>query len=389
MKLKYLLLAIAGLSMFTSCETDEPSLIVAQYQKPTTFVLNTPQFANGVYDLQNAGALNLTFSQPDYGYSAVCKYTIELSKTEDFATPVAMSTTYSVCDIDIDANDFAMSVCTTYGWESQADIDAALAEAGGTVPVYVRVKSQLSNTQVKDSEITSNSVKLNVIPYFALPAVELPTTMYMIGNFCGWEWSNAAEMVPVHSNPDKFWCIRYVAEGEGLKFNTKAEWGGDFGYEGTTLVSNVEGLEFAADNDKNITVNKSGWYIFGVSVALSGRDLLYTVTVFPANVYVYGACTGLGDNGWSDMPEWTFVAPETADGDFVSPALAATGELRLCIHPLDLEGNPWAGDWWHTEFIFFDGKIAYRGTGGDQERVTANQGLKVYLNFVTGKASVK
>lgn len=118
MKLKYLLLAIAGLSMFTSCETDEPSLIVAQYQKPTTFVLNTPQFANGVYDLQNAGALNLTFSQPDYGYSAVCKYTIELSKTEDFATPVAMSTTYSVCDIDIDANDFAMSVCTTYGWES-------------------------------------------------------------------------------------------------------------------------------------------------------------------------------------------------------------------------------------------------------------------------------
>ena len=202
--------------MFTSCETDEPSLIVAQYQKPTTFVLNTPQFANGVYDLQNAGALNLTFSQPDYGYSAVCKYTIELSKTEDFATPVAMSTTYSVCDIDIDANDFAMSVCTTYGWESQADIDAALAEAGGTVPVYVRVKSQLSNTQVKDSEITSNSVKLNVIPYFALPAVELPTTMYMIGNFCGWEWLNAAEMVPVHSTPDKFWCIRYVAEGEGF-----------------------------------------------------------------------------------------------------------------------------------------------------------------------------
>ena len=155
------------------------------------------------------------------------------------------------------------------------------------------------------------------------------------------------------------------------------------------MVSNVEGLEFAADNDKNITVNKSGWYIFGVSVALSGRDLLYTVTVFPANVYVYGACTGLGDNGWSDMPEWTFVAPEAAEGDFVSPALAATGELRLCIHPLDLEGNPWAGDWWHTEFIFLDGKITYRGTGGDQERVTANQGLKVYLNFVTGKASVK
>lgn len=389
MKLKYLLLAIAGLSMFTSCETDEPSLIVAQYQKPTTFVLNTPQFANGVYDLQNAGALNLTFSQPDYGYSAVCKYTVELSQTEDFATPVAMSTPFSVCDIDIDANDFAMSVCSAYGWESQADIDAALAAAGGTVPVYVRIKSQLNNSQVKDSEITSNSIKLNVIPYFALPAVELPTTMYMIGNFCGWEWSNAAEMVPVNSNPDKFWCIRYVGEGEGFKFNSKAEWGGDFGYEGTTLVSNVEGVEFAADGDKNITVNKAGWYIFGVSVALSGRDLLYTVTVFPANVYVYGTCTGLGDNGWTDMPEWMFTAPETADGDFVSPVLATTGELRLCVHPLDLDGNAWAGDWWHTEFIFFDGKIAYRGTGGDQERVTANQGLKVYLNFVTGKASVK
>jgi hypothetical protein len=43
-------------------------------------------------------------------------------------------------------------------------------------------------------------------------------------------------------------------------------------------------------------------------------------------------------------------------------------------------------DWWKTEFIVLaDGLISYRGTGGDQERISVNAGKKAYLNFMTGK----
>lgn len=61
----------------------------------------------------------------------------------------------------------------------------------------------------------------------------------------------------------------------------------------------------------------------------------------------------------------------------------------MCIHPLNADESQWAGDWWHTEFIFFDKKIAYRGAGGDQARIGNGAGQKVHLNFATGKAELK
>ncbi len=77
-----------------------------------------------------------------------------------------------------------------------------------------------------------------------------------------------------------------------------------------------------------------------------------------------------------------FTVPADGSGDFVSPAFAADAELRMCIR---LDGI----EWWKTEFIFFDGKIAYRAAGNDQERVNVSAGQKAYLNFLTGNASAK
>ena len=46
-------------------------------------------------------------------------------------------------------------------------------------------------------------------------------------------------------------------------------------------------------------------------------------------------------------------------------------------------------DWWHSEFMVLNGEIAYRGKGGDQDRVAGKVGQKLYLNFATGKGSIK
>ena len=396
MKMKYLLMAFASVTLFSSCISDEPSEVIAEYKTPTEFVLNKPQFANGVYDLANAGTVNFTFSQPDYGYSAVCDYTVEVAMNDKFENSALVSETYHVCDIQVDANSLAMAICTAAGWSDQASIDAALAETtSGTVPVYVRINSKISNALVTGSEITSNAITINAIPYFALPPVEMPEKMYMIGEFCNWDWANSAEMVPVHSNPGKFWCVRYVdggtGDGKGFKFNSAQSWNGtDFGFAATTCVTTVAGLEFA-DNGGNISISKSGWYIFGIDIELVGRDFKYTLNVFPANIYIYGAANG---GNWGDDPAWLFEVPTTPDGEFVSPALLETAGtddscLRMCIHPLNADESPWAGDWWHTEFIVLGKKIAYRGAGGDQARIGNGADQKVHLNFATGVGEIK
>ncbi|MEG2332836.1 MAG: DUF5115 domain-containing protein, partial [Bacteroides sp.] len=77
-----------------------------------------------------------------------------------------------------------------------------------------------------------------------------------------------------------------------------------------------------------------------------------------------------------------FTTPTTADGEFVSPALTASGELRLCVVLPKHE-------WWHTEFIFFGGQIEYRANGDDQDRVQAEAGKKVYLDFSKGAGRVE
>lgn len=187
---------------------------------------------------------------------------------------------------------------------------------------------------------------------------------------------------------NKYWYVNYVAGGAGNGFSFNDEdTGADFGYAGTTFVSNVDGVAFAADGS-NITVSKGGWYLFGVEKTVdAGGNASYTVNLFPAQIYVYGNCNG---GTWGDDPAWLFTVPDDAESDFVSPELAGDGELRLCVHPLNADGSQWIGDWWRSEFIFYNGKISYRGTGDDQyPRVNATAGSKVYLNFTNGTAALR
>ena len=99
------------------------------------------------------------------------------------------------------------------------------------------------------------------------------------------------------------------------------------------------------------------------------------------NVYLMGDTSY---DGWNAqlVEQDLFIIPTEADGSFVSPAFAKDGEVRICVHP-----EAAAADWWRTEFIILNGKIEYRGNGGDQDRVQGKTGQKAYLNFSdnTGK----
>ena len=204
---------------------------------------------------------------------------------------------------------------------------------------------------------------------------ETPTTMYMIGqDFGGWDWGNAgvAELVPVWGKEGAFWCTRYFTTN-GFKFCALKEWNGDF-----TGLGNDSGYTVA---EGNCFVPEAGMYTVYINL------LDKVLEIKPAEVY------GLGDavftGGW-DFD--TAQKCEIEDGKAVIVTKGA-GELRLASKVMPttkVEGCVDFGwyDWWKTEFIFFDGKIAYRGGGNDQERVQIEAGKKIIIDFNAGTVEV-
>ena len=206
-------------------------------------------------------------------------------------------------------------------------------------------------------------------------AISAPTTMFMIGDqFGGWDWASdgVAELVPVWGTTGCFWATRYFQAGKGFKFCGEKAWNGDFG-------------KFADDGSiigDNNTVETDGFYT--VYVDYVGKS----VVIAPAEVYGIGA-SWIGGNGWD------YNAPDAvlfeAEGNKLSAVVTNANEaVRIASKVVPVKagtegitGNGWF-DWWKTEFIFFDGKIAYRGLGGDQEAVKLEANTKVILDLNAG-----
>ena len=194
-------------------------------------------------------------------------------------------------------------------------------------------------------------------------APDLPETMYIIGEGVGgWDWAtNAVDMIPVTEKAGWFWAIRYIEAGKGFKFCPVKAWNGDFYSLGDDTGYTV--------SDNNCFVAENGLYMIAINY-VDGK-----IVVEPAKVFGIGNCFG----GWDSTP-----LTVGNDGKVVSPAFSADGELRL--HTSSTAFNT---DWWRMEFIVLDGKIAYRGAGGDQERVPCTAGQKVTLDFNAGTGTIE
>ena len=217
------------------------------------------------------------------------------------------------------------------------------------------------------------------------PAVTLPETLFIIGTINEWNWDKAFELIPVNGNGEggisRFWKMQYFKEGDQVKFNyTREQNGKEYGFD--TVADTSKEFAGISDEGGNINIGKAGWYLVlaTVSINADGSALVNKVEFLAPNVYLVGDAA----NGeWSTPNNALFTIPTTEDGEFVSPAVAKDADLRIAIA---VEG----ADWWKTEFIARDGKIEYRGTGGDQEpRVPIKAGQKVYLNFGDNTGSIK
>lgn len=386
-KLTILMLLLAGLLLWTGCGDDRDGNPVLQ--EPTEFNLNTPAQANEVYDLKNLSSFKLTCTQPDYGYVAATTYRLQLSLEETFkeadeaagttANYATLSTAYIKPELDVDAMEFAMALLDL--WKASNE-DAELPET--PLRVYIRLSAALSNNGM--GQIYSNSIELpNVLGYNVEPPVSLPEQMFLVGDFAaGNGWGKWVEMVPVTDTPGKFWSVQYFGGNNAMKFNANPLWDGNQVAYSEGLVpdasqtyAGVSGVDDGSGG-QNIGVKNAGWYIVVVTTALEGKDLNYTLEFLAPDIFLTGDPSG----GWDTFDDARkFTVPE-GEGEFVSPAFVAGGELRLCIK---LPST----DWWRTEFIILNNKIEYRKNGGDQERVNVSAGQKAYLNFLDGTGRVK
>ena len=258
--------------------------------------------------------------------------------------------------------DYSWADENTYGVESGATVQA------GTPITLVQPGSDISLPDAGDYKVSFNPETKEV----TIVAVAFPEQLYMIGTeFGNWDWNSddVVEMTPVLHNPDwgaeaegQFWTVRYISAGQGFKFNSKREWGGDF----WGLTTN-EGF---TEDGGNCVVSESGFYMVHVDLK---REIVH---VEPARVYGIGDCFG----GWDEAMESALFQPS---GKTLKATAASEGQVRMYA-----ASSIATSDWWTREFVFFDGKIAYRGMGGDQDRVTVLKGQEITLNFNAGTAGV-
>lgn len=389
----YMLLALA-LPFLGSCESDTDSNPVLL--QPETFVLNMPAYAGSqVFDLETSETLNLTCSQPDYGFPAHTTYAVQLTLDDAFveaaddveANYVSLPTVFTNTQMAVDAREVADAVVSL--WDTYH-----AGEAFPTEPINLGVRLRANLTGSAEQGVChSNAITLRVKAYKPEALVTVPTTMHLVGSMAasGGDWSRFVPMAQVTGVDGKFYSVIYFQAGAEFKFNPDAEWAGaDRGYGQVAFTDEAianAGLSTAdaANPASNVIVGNAGWYTVVVTTKVSGANIDYTVDVRPAEIYLIGAATN-GTWGFDDA--WKFSVPADADGEFVSPAAAAGGELRMAV---SVPGS----EWWASEFTLLNGNtIFYREQAniisswadnvGAEYSVNMAAGKKVYLNFTAG-----
>ena len=305
-KIYNILILLASLATFWACETDHSQNPV--YQQPESFVLNNPPYAALTTDLQNSTALALTTSQPDYGFTAVTTYTVQVSldntwvdATEDVpATYEELPTASTSAQLSADAADLNKAIVKLSGWTSASDL------SGDPMNVYVRLKATVSAAL---APVFSNAVTILVLPYYIELVPALPATYYLVGDCIGdGSWTNdptaiGVSLIPMSLVPNyeystvngtgEFTYTGYFPAGKGFKLiGVPGSWDEQWGDGGGSFAHNDGG-------SGNITVATDGWYTVTLNSATN------VLTIDPADVTpaTYPAMQLVGSfENWGDAP---------------------------------------------------------------------------------------
>ena len=186
-----ILLAAAGLMVFTSCKDDNDSN--PTLTQPTTFVLNEPSI-NGIIDLKKTTApIVLTWSQPtpynNFNAPVVPTYWVEISPKGSFGQAfdanaedntgadyfVLNETFNSGKNVELSAESLNLTLLQMFGWTEET-VPASL-------PLSIRVKSAVRDASYKEyGVIYSNVITLMTAPYYKVLKPADPELWWLIGS---------------------------------------------------------------------------------------------------------------------------------------------------------------------------------------------------------------
>lgn len=232
-KISILFACLVAVITLNSC-TDDPAAV---YSTPTEFKLNTPALANQYYELSEDGTLDLSWSQPNYGYAAAAKYRVQVSLDEDFVDTAyvnmtiadtvyvdgsivdivytdttvmeivpdfaELTTDYSLCYAQVSEKEIAEAICKLRGIANEDDYTDEPART-----VYFRVRAYIGG--VEGSDILSNVIKLTQVKEYC--AIQSPGYIYLIGNVGGWTGPDAG-----NANALKDWRLFESVDAIGSK----------------------------------------------------------------------------------------------------------------------------------------------------------------------------
>lgn len=334
MKNKYIIgaMLVGIISLFASCSDDNdsnPTLI-----QPTEFKLNTPEYVNSTIDLEHSTGLGLTWSQPKYTADNApinVTYEVQVSPTNSFT----VSTDEAAADESGEkVPDYAVLSHTTQLCKTSAsaeEIDKALVKilkwTEDNVPaeqeMYVRVNAYILEGTSHLNPIASNSVKLNVKPYYIELKDAVPTMWYLVGNMFGGKWAGdksiGVDALPMFLKPN-FSYDKKTGAGEieytnyflTDEFDDKAE----SAVAGFKILPSSFNWDYSMDGGGKLkdniayrgSTNSDGGHI------LAGADGYYTITLntanntatmvkYEGNVTNYGTIQIAGSfNEWADTP---------------------------------------------------------------------------------------
>lgn len=341
MKNKYIIgaLLVGIISLFASCSDDNdsnPTLI-----QPKEFVLNTPAYANATIDLEKSTGLELTWSQPKYTADNApinATYEVQVSPTNSFTVSTdeaaadesgekvpdyaVLSNTTQKCNISASAEEMDKALVKILKWTEE--------NVPAEQEMYVRVNAYILEGTSRLNPVASNSVKLNVKPYYIELKDAVPTMWYLVGNMFGAKWANdkniGVDALPMFLKPNFSYDkktgageIEYTnyfltgdyndkaeCDGAGFKilpasFNWYYSMNADGATKGTIIYRN------GGSDGGHIVAPEAGYY----TITLNTADNTAKIEKYEGAVNNYGTIQISGSfNDWTD----TAMLPYNTEG---------------------------------------------------------------------------
>lgn len=396
-----ILLAAAGLMVFTSCKDDRESN--PTLTQPTTFVLNEPS-VNGTIDLEQTSApIVLTWSQPtpynNLNAPVVPTYWVEISPTGMFTTAFdsnaedntgadyfVLNETYnSGKNVEISAEDLNTTLLEMFGW-TETDVPA-------TLPLSVRIKSAIRDASFKEyNVIYSNIITLMTAPYYKLLNPADPEIWWLIG----------ADIADGSWGGDMGKCVIPMQTIDGNTYDNKTgqgeiQWIGYLGANGfklrgsmsdswaTQIGQNDGGFVKNDGGSGNITVAEAGVYKVTLNTAdlakVADKDNTTALTIekYDGSAKVYDGMAISGSfNDWGDT-DMTPCSTGWENHDwYITYEFAAGDEVKI------KEAGSWDFNKGGTFVDYSEGMYVYGVSNGANLKIAEAGTYMILFNDITG-----